>query len=59
MEFLKDPFAALPQTDSPLHILIIGAGVAGLTAAIGFFSPTRSILNLLIPTQDLPAPATP
>lgn len=58
MEFFKDAFCPLPQTDSPLHILIIGAGIAGLTAAIGFSAPTRSTWNLLITTQALPAPAT-
>ena len=39
MEFFKDTFCPLPKTNSPLHILIIGAGIAGLTAAIGFLAP--------------------
>ena len=38
MEYFRDDFQWDPETSSPLKIIIVGAGIAGLAAAIGQYS---------------------
>lgn len=45
MEYYRDNWAGAPKPEKKLRILVVGAGIAGLTAAIGSHVDVASLLQ--------------